>query len=182
MFGRGGKRNAERIEPRLGDSPRRRGRDDDLRADPADRPLRRAKKASRGAGGAGAARARGRRAPCSAGCVYWGFVLGVWGFVARRRPVRLLRQPAAADRPARGAQAAAQHRHPRRRRLAHRQSRRHRRRGGALERAAALSAQGLRRDRGPALLLAFRHRSRRHRAAPSCATSPGAAAWRAARR
>ena len=80
-----------------------------------------------------------------------------------RRPVRLLRQPVAADRPARGAEAAAQHRHSRRRRRADRQSRRHRRRGGALERIAALSAQGLRRDRGPALLFAFRHRPDRHR-------------------
>jgi hypothetical protein len=42
MFGRGGRRNAERIEPRLDDSPRRRGRDD-LRADPADHPLPRSK-------------------------------------------------------------------------------------------------------------------------------------------
>ena len=46
--------------------------------------------------------------------------------------------------------------------------------GGAAVRArrsAALSAQGLRRDRGPALLPALRHRPGRHRPRRSCATS-----------
>ncbi|MGO4872515.1 MAG: transglycosylase domain-containing protein [Roseiarcus sp.] len=82
MFGRGGKRNAERIEPRLGDSPRRRGRDDDLRADPADHPLRRSKKGSRGAGGSGSGWGARPKRSFFGRLVYWGFVLGVWGFVA----------------------------------------------------------------------------------------------------
>ncbi len=73
MFGRGGRRNAERIEPRLDDSPRGRGRDD-LRADPADHPLRRPRKAGRGWG------AKPRRSFASR-LVYWAFVLAVWGFV-----------------------------------------------------------------------------------------------------
>ena len=84
MFGRGGKRNAVRIEPRLGDSPRG-GRDDDLRADPADRPQRRPKKgASRGsAGGSGRGRrgASPKRRSFLGRLVYWAFVLGVWGVV-----------------------------------------------------------------------------------------------------
>ncbi len=74
MFGRGGKRNAQRIEPRLDGSPRRRGRDDDLRADPADHPLRRTRKGGRG-WGAAPRRSFARR------LVYWAFVLAVWGFV-----------------------------------------------------------------------------------------------------
>ncbi len=74
MFGRGGKRNAERIEPRLDDSQRRRAGDDGLRADPADRPPRRSKKASRGSG------AKLRRSFVGR-LVYWGFVLAVWGVV-----------------------------------------------------------------------------------------------------
>ncbi len=81
MFGRGGKRNAERIEPRLDDSPRGRGRDDDLRADPADHPLRRPRKGSRGRAG----RERlGREAPAllrSAGWSIGGSCSAVWGFV-----------------------------------------------------------------------------------------------------
>ena len=84
MFGRGGKRNAVRIEPRLGDSPRG-GRNDDLRADPADRPQRRPKKgASRGsAGGSGRGRrgASPKRRSFLGRLVYWAFVLGVWGVV-----------------------------------------------------------------------------------------------------
>ena len=84
MFGRGGKRNAVRIEPRLGDSPRG-GRNDDLRADPADRPQRRPKKgASRGsAGGSGRGRrgASPKRRSLLGRLVYWAFVLGVWGVV-----------------------------------------------------------------------------------------------------
>ena len=84
MFGRGGKRNAVRIEPRLGDSSRGR-RDDDLRADPADRPQRRPKKgASRGsAGGSGGGRrgASPKRRSFLGRLVYWAFVLGVWGVV-----------------------------------------------------------------------------------------------------
>jgi penicillin-binding protein 1A len=75
MFGRGGKRYAERIEPRLDASPRGRVRDDGLRADPADRPQRRRQKASRGSGGKPRGSFFGR-------LVYWGFVLAVWAVVA----------------------------------------------------------------------------------------------------
>ena len=84
MFGRGGRRNAERIEPRLDDSPRGRARDDDLRADPADHPLRRPKKASRGWGRV--RRGSGAKPPRSfvGRLVYWGFVLAVWGYAAYR--------------------------------------------------------------------------------------------------
>ena len=76
MFGRGGRRNAERIEPRLDGAPRRRG-GGDLRADPADGPSSRGRGARRG----GRAAARQRRSLWGR-LAYWGFVLGVWGFVA----------------------------------------------------------------------------------------------------
>jgi penicillin-binding protein 1A len=78
MFGRGGRRSAERIEPRLDDAPRRRG-GADLRADPADRP------GSRGRGGRGGRSERAARRPRRSflgRLVYWGFVLGLWGGVA----------------------------------------------------------------------------------------------------
>jgi penicillin-binding protein 1A len=83
MFGGGGKRKTARIEPRLGDSPRKRLREEDLRADPADRPQRQPKKKSRGSGSGGAgrgARVKPRRSFLSR-LVYWAFVLAVWGFV-----------------------------------------------------------------------------------------------------
>ncbi len=77
MFGRGGRRSTERVEPRLDDAPRRRG--GELRADPADRP-------SRGRGGRGGDRGgRSARAPRRSffgRLVYWGFVLALWGGVA----------------------------------------------------------------------------------------------------
>jgi penicillin-binding protein 1A len=78
MFGRGGRRSGERIEPRLDDAPRRRG-GGDLRADPADRP------GSRGRGGRGGRNERSARRPRRSflgRLVYWGFVLGLWGGVA----------------------------------------------------------------------------------------------------
>jgi penicillin-binding protein 1A len=78
MFGRGGRRSGERIEPRLDDAPRRRG-GGDLRADPADRP------GSRGRGGRGGRSERVARRPRRSflgRLVYWGFVLGLWGGVA----------------------------------------------------------------------------------------------------
>ena len=73
------------------------------------------------------------------------------GFDRRRRAGRVPRLEAAAHRPARRAQAAAQHRHHGVRRLAARQSRRDRRAHRDAEGTAALSAQGVRRHRGPAL-------------------------------
>jgi penicillin-binding protein 1A len=78
MFGRGGKRGGERIEPRLDDAPRRRG-GGDLRADPADRP------GSRGRSGRGGRKERAARRPRRSflgRLAYWGFVLGLWGGVA----------------------------------------------------------------------------------------------------
>ena len=78
MFGRGGRRSGERIEPRLDDAPRRRG-GGDLRADPADRP------GSRGRGGRGGRSERAARRPRRSflgRLVYWGFVLCLWGGVA----------------------------------------------------------------------------------------------------
>jgi penicillin-binding protein 1A len=77
MFGRGGRRGEERIEPRLDDSGRRRSRDNDLRADPADRPRA---KSRRAASRPTRSRGGGRRSFFGR-MVYWCFVLGVWGVV-----------------------------------------------------------------------------------------------------
>ena len=79
MFGRGGKRTSKRVEPRFDEFPRSRG-DDDLRADPEDRPGPR-KASVKKAGSrrrAGAARARGSLIGRLA---YWAFVFGIWGFI-----------------------------------------------------------------------------------------------------
>ena len=81
MFGRGGRRSGERIEPRLGRfAPRPRARR---------RPARRSGRPpgiARPEGGRGGRSERAARRPrgarFSAGCVYWGFVLGLWGGVA----------------------------------------------------------------------------------------------------
>jgi penicillin-binding protein 1A len=78
MFGRGGRRSGERIEPRLDDAPRRRG-GGDLRAEPDDRP------GSRGRGSRGGRNGRSTRRPRRSflgRLAYWGFVLGLWGGVA----------------------------------------------------------------------------------------------------
>ena len=92
---------------------------------------RRSTRAARQDGGrtqprAGAGRSAPRALLLACSCSASGASIGVGG--ARR----LLRRATAADRSARGAEAAAQHRHPGRRRHAARQSRRHRRRGGPL--------------------------------------------------
>jgi penicillin-binding protein 1A len=82
MFGLGRRRNRERIEPRLDDSGRGRGRFSDLRADPDDRPSRgKNARESRAKGGARRSRsARGRRSGFGR-LFYWCFVLGVWGVI-----------------------------------------------------------------------------------------------------
>ncbi len=68
MFGSGGKRGQRRIEPRFDNA-----RDDyDLRADPADRPPTRR----------GREKKRRRRRSLLGWLTYWTFVLGVWGVVA----------------------------------------------------------------------------------------------------
>ena len=83
MFGLGGRRTEQRIEPRLDASWRRRGGRDDLRADPDDRPGSRAKRSGRKnearRGGRSASRGRGSLARRLA---YWTFVLAIWGGVA----------------------------------------------------------------------------------------------------
>jgi penicillin-binding protein 1A len=79
MFGSGGKRKQARIEPRFERSRRSSG-DDDLRADPADRPVARGKKK---AAAASAPRGRARKKRSLLGWMaYWTFVLGIWGSIA----------------------------------------------------------------------------------------------------
>src|SRR6516165_7681455 len=75
MFGRGGRRNRTRIEPRLDWRSER--ADFELRADPADRPpsSRRTKKAAQGN------KKRKRPRAGFGRFVYWTFVLGVWGLI-----------------------------------------------------------------------------------------------------
>ena len=75
MFGRGGRRNRTRIEPRL--DGRNERADSVLRADPADRPpsSRRTKNTAR------RNKKRARRRAGLGRFVYWTFVLGVWGLI-----------------------------------------------------------------------------------------------------
>jgi penicillin-binding protein 1A len=78
MFGRGAKKTRNRIEPRL--SWRGESADDDLRADPADRPpsSRRTKKSAPRS----AARASRRRRSWLGRLVYWGAVLSMWAVIS----------------------------------------------------------------------------------------------------
>ena len=78
MFGLGGRRNRERIEPRLDDSGRGRDRRGDLRADPEDRPRRASEKSRARDRGRGGGR-RARKRSFLGRVVYWCFVLGLWG-------------------------------------------------------------------------------------------------------
>ena len=126
MFGRGGKRSAERVEPRL-EASSVRARSDDLRADPEDRTCAVRKKTAAREVRTRAAPPRSRSAPWSADCLLELRARRL-GRHRPRRPVRLLREPIAADRSARGAEAPAQYRDPRRRRIAAGQPGRHRRR------------------------------------------------------
>ena len=80
MFGRGGKRNARRVEPRFDDDPRSSGYDDDLRADPEDHPLPKKAAKARKSNGARRSPRRPRRSLVGR-LVYWSFVLGIWGFI-----------------------------------------------------------------------------------------------------
>src|SRR6202453_327055 len=79
MFGLGGRRNGERIEPRLDDSGRGRAGRFDLRADPDDRPAAKAKRSQSKAPGRGRSKRGGR--PRFGRLLYWSFVLGVWGAI-----------------------------------------------------------------------------------------------------
>ena len=80
-------------------------------------------------------------APSSGSLFYARLVLGLWGVIGVGRHRRLLRLAAAAHRPARRAEAAAEHRHPGQRRLASRQSRRDGRAHHHAQGAAALPAR-----------------------------------------
>src|SRR5579871_5521488 len=80
MFGGGGRKKRTRIEPRL-DWGEGRNAADDLRADPADRPVAARRKAAKGAASArGVARRKPRRNLLGR-LVYWSVVLGVWGVI-----------------------------------------------------------------------------------------------------
>ena len=76
MFGRGGKKNRTRIEPRLGGRAETMG---DLRADPADRPPSMRRKAAKPQRGR---KSRGKRRSPLGRLSYWTLVLGVWGLIA----------------------------------------------------------------------------------------------------
>jgi penicillin-binding protein 1A len=78
MFGRGGKRSAERVEPRFEAAARSR-KGDDLRADPDDRPAPPRKKAA--AKPASGRRAAKPRRSLIGRLVYWSLVIGVWGLL-----------------------------------------------------------------------------------------------------
>jgi penicillin-binding protein 1A len=77
MFGLGGRRKQERIEPRLDDAGRGRASRVDLRADPEDRPAGRSRRPP--------AKARGRAKRSGRSklgrLVYWCVVLAVWGMI-----------------------------------------------------------------------------------------------------
>ena len=94
--------------------------------------------------------------------IYWGAVLALVGGDRRHRPLGLDRRPPAADPVAGNPQAAALGADPRRKRRDARHPRRHGRRRSAAARIAGLRAEGVRRHRGPPLLLAPRHRSVGH--------------------
>jgi penicillin-binding protein 1A len=76
MFGRSGKRRAERVEPRF-DEPSRARKGEDLRADPDDRPAPPRKKAA--AKPASGRRSAKPRRSLIGRLVYWSLVIGVWG-------------------------------------------------------------------------------------------------------
>jgi penicillin-binding protein 1A len=79
MFGRGGKRRGEKIEPRFEPGPRGRESAEDLRADPEDRPPPR-KKAVKTRNAGRRAAVKPRRSLIGR-LVYWGVVAGVWGVI-----------------------------------------------------------------------------------------------------
>ena len=171
MFGRGGRKSRTRIEPRL----------DGARAPattcapipPTARPRRAGRSLQSLAPRPGRAEAKPRRSLLGA-LLYWTLRARRLGRHRARRARRLLRQPAAADRPARGAEAPAQHRHPRRRRLAARQSRRHRRRrrcGSSTCRPICPRPSSRSRTAASIRISASIRSASRAR---SCATSPGA--------
>jgi penicillin-binding protein 1A len=81
MFGRGGKKTRDRIEPRL-DWRGAGAAGGDLRADPADRPPS-SRKRKKAPSRSGSSPKRGKRRRSVIGhLMYWGVVLSVWGVVA----------------------------------------------------------------------------------------------------
>ena len=78
MFGRGGKRSAERVEPRFEAAARSR-KGDDLRADPDDRPAP-PRKTAAAKPKSGRRGAKPRRSLLGR-LVYWSLVIGVWGLL-----------------------------------------------------------------------------------------------------
>ncbi len=83
MFGRSGGKNQARIEPRLDWAGERGDEDDDLRADPADRPPSvRRKSAAKQPGRAKKGRKRPLIGSLFGRLAYWTLVFGVWGVVA----------------------------------------------------------------------------------------------------
>src|SRR5271166_3414760 len=79
MFGRGGRKNRTRIEPRLDWRDASAG--DELRADPADRPPSARRKAAAKPPRGGKSR-RGPRRSALGSLLYWPIVVGVWGMIA----------------------------------------------------------------------------------------------------
>jgi penicillin-binding protein 1A len=77
MFGLGGRRNGERIEPRLDDSGRGRAGRHDLRADPEDRAGARPKRSTSKTRQRGKPKRSSGRSKLGR-LFYWCFVLGVW--------------------------------------------------------------------------------------------------------
>ena len=80
MFGRGGRKNRTRVEPRLDWRDQSAG--GELRTDPADRPpSARRKAAAKPAPRVGKSR-RGPRRSALRGLLYWPIVFGIWGIIA----------------------------------------------------------------------------------------------------
>ncbi len=86
MFGRGGRKTRARIEPRLDWPGGRREDEDDLRADPADRPPQVGRQGRRNPAKAPARGKKGRKSPRFGSLLgrlaYWGAVAAVWMVVA----------------------------------------------------------------------------------------------------
>ena len=168
------------------DSRRRRQAEKIIRqtqaSDDDDDETRRASASRARAAAAAKRRSKARGAFGISRLFYWGAVLGLWARDRRGRRRGLGRRASAADPVAGNSEAAADHpdRRPRRQRAG--DARRNGRRQCRAEGPAALSAEGLHRDRGPAVLFALRRRSARASCARRWPTSCIAASRKAARR
>ncbi len=172
MFGLGGRRTEQRIEPRLDDFVARAAAAATTCAPTRtivrlSRRTLRQKQMRRGAARRSASARRGAR--CVGRLAYWRFVLAVWGAVAvaglliyyasQLPPIDQLAVPRRPPNIAILAEDGAL--------IANRGDTGGA--GGAAGRPAALSPQGVRGDRGSTLLFAFRHRSGGHLARRSFA-------------